>query len=214
MSGVDLDLLVSRQFQHKLSGLASVRIKRATLADGRVQTAAGSITAGPGVVSRSLVQAAETHLHIQAATAAITGPGNLIAYEKLCVGFELGPEGMSLRGEVPRTRGGMLVDKRRVLVGEPPISYQPVVALVRTLVPQSEVQVPATRETVVLTGRLPVPSIVPEPGRRAAAACPGDERPPEQPGRADSPVGCFEAGTRRVPPAGARMGVGLCMASF
>jgi len=164
LSEVDLDLLVSRQFPHKLSGLASVRVKRATLADGRVERAAGSVTAGPGVISRSLVQAAETHLQIQAAAAAISGPGNLLAYDKLCVGFEVGPEGMTLRGEVPRTRGGMLVDTRRVLAGEPPVTAQPVVALVRALVPQSEVHVPATRETVVLTGRLPVPSIVPAPG--------------------------------------------------
>ena len=34
----------------------------------------------------------------------------------------------------------------------------------RTLVPQSEVQVPATKETIALTSWLPVPSITPEPG--------------------------------------------------
>jgi hypothetical protein len=39
-----------------------------------------------------------------------------------------------------------------------------VLDLVRTLVPQSDVQVPATRETAGLTGALPVPSIVLRPG--------------------------------------------------
>lgn len=163
-SGVDLDLLVSRQFPHKLTGLADARLKTMTLEDGRIECAVGSITAGPGVISRSLIQAAETHLHIQAASHAFKGPGNLIPYEQLNVGFEIGPDGMSVRGEVPQTRGALLVDGRRVLAIEPPLVSQPVVDLVRTLVPQSEVHVPATRETAALTSALPIPSIVPIPG--------------------------------------------------
>jgi hypothetical protein len=164
LSAIDLDLLVSRQFRHKLTGMADVRLKSATIENGRIESAAGSITAGPGVISRSLVQSAETHLHIQAAALALKGPGNLIPYQHLDVGFEIGPQGMALRGEVPQTRGALLVDERRVLAVEPPLVSQPVVDLVRTLVPQSEVHVPATRETASLTNALPVPSIVPTPG--------------------------------------------------
>ncbi|MEX0978415.1 MAG: hypothetical protein WDZ48_06170 [Pirellulales bacterium] len=164
LSGIDLDLLVSRQFPHKLTGLGDVRLKSAIVQAGRVESAVGSVTAGPGVISRSLVQSAETHLHIQAADQALKGRDNLIAYQKLCVGFEIGPQGMTLRGEVPQTRGAMLIDDRRVLALEPPLASQPVVDLVRTLVPNSEVHVPATRETAGLTGVLPIPSIVSAPG--------------------------------------------------
>ena len=164
LSSIDLDLLVSRQFPHKLTGLADVRLKSAIVQSGRVESAVGSVTAGPGVISRSLVQSAETHLHIQAAAQALKGRDNLISYRKLSIGFEIGPQGMTLRGEAPQARGAMLVDDRRVLALEPPLVSQPVVDLVRTLVPNSEVHVPATRETATLTSFLPVPSIVPVPG--------------------------------------------------
>lgn len=165
--GIDLDLLVSRQFPHKLSGLAEARLTSVTLVDGRIESAAGSVTAGPGVISRSLVQSAATHLHIQAAAQALKGRGNLIPYRQLSVGFEIDAQGMTLRGEVPGARGAMLADARHVLAVEPPLVSQPVVDLVRTLVPQSEVHVPATRETAALTSTLPVPSIVPPPGSEA-----------------------------------------------
>lgn len=163
-SGIDLDLVVSRRFPHKLSGLAEIRLKSVTLEGGRIVRAEGSVTAGPGIISRSLVQSAQTHLHIQAAAQALKGRGNLIPYQQLSVGFKISTEGMSLHGEVPGTRGAMLVDSRRVLAVEPPLVTQPVVDLVRTLVPNSEVHVPATRETARLSGVLPLPSIVPVPG--------------------------------------------------
>ncbi len=167
LHNVDLDLLVSRRYPHKLSGLAEVTIKQATIHDGRLETAAGHMTAGPGVVSRSLVRSAETHLHVQAAPQAIAGPGNLIEYQAMCLGFEVGPQGLALHGEVPRTQGALLVDARRELVTEPPVISQPVVGLVRTLVPHSDMLVPATRETLGLTNTLPVPSIMPQPASEA-----------------------------------------------
>jgi hypothetical protein len=163
LSGIELDL-VMRPFRHKLTGVAEAQLDRLVIAGGRMETAAGNVTAGPGVISRSLVQSAETHLHIRATDFALRGVGNLLEYERLCAGFELGPQGLTLRGAVPQTRGGLLVDAQRILVHEPPVISQPVVDLVRTLVPQSEVQVPATRETVILTSALPVPSIMPQPG--------------------------------------------------
>jgi hypothetical protein len=162
--GIDLDLLVSRQFPHKLTGLADAQLGSVKFSGGRIESAKGSVTAGPGVISRSLVQSAETHLHIQAAARAITGRGNLIAYKQLNVGFEIDEQGLSLRGRVPGARGAVLVDSRHVLAIESPLVSQPVVDLVRTLVPRSEVHVPATRETAYLTGSLPVPSILAAPG--------------------------------------------------
>jgi hypothetical protein len=171
LTRIDLDLLVS-PFPHKLSGLASARLDRVTIVDGRLENAAGSFTAGPGEISRSLVQSAETHLHVRAADQAISGPSNSLPYQQLCVGFEVGPDGMTLRGAVPRTNGALLVDNQFVLVEEAPVSIQPVVDLVRTLVPRHEVQVPATRETALLTSALQMPSISPEPGQEQPIARP------------------------------------------
>jgi hypothetical protein len=163
-AAVDLDRLVSRRFLHKLSGLAEVHLKSARLAGSRIENAQGAIVAGPGTISRSLLQAAETHLHVQASPHAVKGRGNVIPYHRMCIGFEIGAEGMTLRGEVPAARGALLVDTNRVLAFEPPLVTQPVVDLVRTLVPHSEVHVPATRETSALADALPIPSIVPIPG--------------------------------------------------
>lgn len=163
LTGIDMDI-VMRTFRHKLTGLAEAQLDRVVIAGGRLEAAAGSVAAGPGVISRSLVQSAETHLHIRATDFAIRGAGNLLDYEQLCAGFELGSQGLTLRGAVPQTQGALLVDAQRILAHEPPVISQPVVDLVRTLVPQSEVQVPATRETVILTSALPVPSIMPQPG--------------------------------------------------
>ena len=49
---------------------------------------------------------------------------------------------------------------------EPAVARQPVVNLVRALVPASEVQVPATRESDKLARVLPIPSIVAAPARK------------------------------------------------
>jgi hypothetical protein len=164
LTNVDLDVLVSRRFPHKLTGTADVQLDALVVRAGRIETAQGRVTAGPGVVSRSLVQAAETHLHVRAAEGAIAGPGNVIAYDELGLSFEIGPQGLALRGAVPRARGAILIDDRYILAAEPAIASQPVVDLVRTLVPQSDVQVPATRETAPLTDALPVPTIALKPG--------------------------------------------------
>lgn len=171
LSRIDLDLLVS-PFPHKLSGLATARLDRVTIVGGRLENAAGSLSAGPGEISRSLVLSAQTHLHVRAADQVISGPGNSLPYLQLCAGFEVGPEGMTLRGAVPRTKGALLVDEQFVLVEEAPVSFQPLVDLVRTLVPRSEVHVPATRETVMLTNALQMPSIVREHGQEQPIARP------------------------------------------
>jgi hypothetical protein len=163
LTGIDLEQVLGK-LPHKLTGRATARLERATIIDGRLEQAAGSVSAGPGVISRSLVLSAEKHLHVRAADAAYAGRTNLLDYRQLCVGFELGSNGITLRGEVPKTRGVMLADARGPLADEPPVISQPVVDLIRTLVPQSDVQVPATRETAVLTAMFPVPPVVPEVG--------------------------------------------------
>lgn len=164
LTDIELDL-VMRSFRHKLTGLAHVQLDRVTTVGGRIESATGNLYAGPGVVSRSLVQSAETHLHVRATDEAARGGSNLLDYHLLCANFDVGQHGIAIRGIVPKAPAGtMLVNKQRILVTEPPAIRQPVVDLVRTLVPQSEVQVPATKETVALTSWLPVPSITPEPG--------------------------------------------------
>lgn len=159
LGGVDLDLAVGQRFLHKLTGTAVAHIERMTIQDGRIESAVGKLSAGPGYIGRSLVNSAQTHLHVQPTSEAAKTRGNLLPYKQLGVAFELSAEGLMLRGAIPLAQGAILVDDRSILVREPAVPRQPVVNLVRTLVPQTEVQVPATRETDALTRALPIPSI-------------------------------------------------------
>ena len=61
---VDLQQLVTEQFPHRLSGSAAITIQQARFSRGRLEEASGTLTAGPGVISRSLLAAAVVHLHL------------------------------------------------------------------------------------------------------------------------------------------------------
>jgi hypothetical protein len=55
LENVDLHTAVSDQFPHQLGGTAELKIRKATVHAGRLETAEGEIQAGPGVVSQSLL---------------------------------------------------------------------------------------------------------------------------------------------------------------
>jgi hypothetical protein len=154
-------------FPHQLSGSAELQLSSATVDHGRLERAAGKLTAGPGSISRSLIHAAQAHLRLPAARQAFAGRDNRLPYERLCLAFEIDASGVALRGECPQAAGAVLMDAKQVLLAQPPDERQPVVNLLRTLVPQSAVQVPATDETRPLAAFLPVPPIVPPPGSEA-----------------------------------------------
>ena len=161
MTGVDLNVALGRHFPHRLSGLAAIDIRRMTIENGRVETAAGRLTAGPGAISRSLLQSAQANLHLPASNEVTAGRGNVLAYQRLGVDFEINAHGLTLAGAIEQAPGAILIDGRSVLAREPEVNVQPVLNLVRALVPRSDVQVPATRETDFLTRALPIPSIAP-----------------------------------------------------
>ncbi len=162
---VDLGRLVTEWFPHKLSGTGQVMIQSARFRAGRLVMASGILTAGPGVISRSLINAAVGQLKL------VPGmeppmPGGLVPYEQLALVFILDAQGLTLYGRCTATAPGtILADRNGRLLGEPASQPQPVVALLQTLVPRSEVQVPATRQTDWLMRHLPVPQVV----RREAA---------------------------------------------
>ena len=89
-------------------------------------------------------------------------PGDLVQYEQLALGFVLDAGGLSLQGRCTMTdAGAILVDRYNCLLGGPISQPRPVIALLQTLVPNSELQVPATRQTDWLIRRLPVPQLAP-----------------------------------------------------
>ena len=83
---------------------------------------------------------------------------DLVSYEELSADFEIDASGLSLAGRCS-TPGAIMVDRSGTLLGNPASQPQPVVALLRTLVPANEVQVPATDQTDRLMRLLPVPPI-------------------------------------------------------
>ena len=162
LDAVDLERLMA-PFPHRLTGTAAVQIAQAVVQEGRVETVKGQLRAGPGVVSRSLIQSALAHLRLEAPKEVLIGE-NRLPYRQLGLTFEVGPAGLVLQGAVAQSPGAVLVNDTQVLVRQSATARLPVVNLVRTLVPQSTVQVPATRETHELAQLLPIPPTTPPPG--------------------------------------------------
>jgi len=171
-SGVDLERLVAGRFPHMLGGAAELTVKNATVRQGRLEEAAGLLVAGPGTISRSLLDAAAGRLGM-ARGSEPRGPGPLVAYDRLAVSFRIDSHGLQLQGACPPAGSGtVLAGSFGALLGEPQAQPVPVAALIQTLAPAGAIQVPATRETDWLMRRLPVRDAFPlrtavTPSRRA-----------------------------------------------
>jgi len=160
LTRIDLDQLVSQQFPHVLTGMADAQFELIAGADGRIEKALGTITAHDGIVSRSLLQSAATHLHVRAHLESAEGDEKLLPYQDLSANVAISAQGLVLQGAVAEVPGALIVDStQRVMLQEPTIGRQNVANLARALVPQSEVQVPATLETAGLLSLLPIPSL-------------------------------------------------------
>jgi len=156
---VDLDGLVARHFPHAIRGVAQLTVRGARFRQGRLEEATGSLSAGPGTISRSLVDAAADRLGMTGGLEPNV-PDRLVSYKRLAVSFRIDSRGLELRGEcVPTGSAAILVGRYGTLLGEPIRQPVPVAALVQTLVPDGEVQVPVTRQTDWLMRRLPIPDL-------------------------------------------------------
>jgi hypothetical protein len=162
LTDVDFQQFVTEQFPHRLSGTAAITIQKARFGRGRLEEAAGTLSAGPGAISRSLITAAATHLHLVRGSAP-EPTGSLSPYEELAVAFVIDSSGITLHGQCQGAAGAILQSHDGVLLSEATGPSGPVVALLRMLVPESEVQVPATRESDWLAARLPLPQVMPPP---------------------------------------------------
>ncbi len=170
--GVDLGRLVSDNFPHKLSGTADVTIQAARFRHGRLEEASGTVAGGPGVISRSLLEAAVKHLGLFS-DADLALLGDQVAYDQLAMALSLDNRGLKIEGRCSSTQRGIIMTNRQLgLVSEPMTQPQPVTALIQTLVPESTVQVPATNQTDWLVGHLPMPEAAAPAAREAALPAP------------------------------------------
>ena len=159
LAHVDLDTLVSERFPHTLSGQAEVTIRKAIIKDSRLVEADGSIRAGPGMVSRSLLVAGVEHLGMQA-QATLDSSATTTTLSQLAATFVLTQRGLQILGECTSAPGVVMTGPDGVLWRQPSYEAQPVTQLIRTLAPPSELQVSASDESRWLINALPVPQIV------------------------------------------------------
>ncbi len=160
-SGVDLEGLVARHLPHTLRSTAQLNVPKAVFRGGRLEEAEGSLVAGPGAISRSLLVAAVERLRMVPGAE----PGELdplVAYDRLALSFRIDPHGLQLQGACPPAGCGTVLAKdSRMVLAEPRSQPVPVAALIQTFAPPGAVQVPATRQTDWLMRRLPVPEAFP-----------------------------------------------------
>lgn len=166
---IDLDRLVSEQFPHKLSGEAEAVVSRVEFTGGRVRTAAGFLEAGPGTISRGLLEQSVVHLGLWHSENFGEAVAELSRYSQLKLGFSLNEAGLQLSGKCD-TEGTVLVlesDFPARLHDRYPETIS-VASLVRALAPASELQVSASREGDALLRILPLPPVKrPEPAGQA-----------------------------------------------
>lgn len=155
---LDLDQLVTGSFPHKLSGMATVQIDRCMLKSGRISEIAGQIEATHGVISASLLNAASAALQLQQREG--DDLTMLTPYDKLALSFALDADGLTVQG-LADSHGAVLLDSGGTLVLSRNVTPLPPLALVRLLVPDSRLNVPATKETALLVRMLPLPQIIP-----------------------------------------------------
>jgi hypothetical protein len=160
LTDVDFDRLVSSHYPCRLSGTARIVIQQARLRDGRLSVAAGSLAVGPGLISRSLCQAALEGLHLFAFEPFVTN-SQLIPYEQLACKFAVDSHGLKLQGACRGAPGTILPSGTILTTTTGPllavtrsVPLSPV-ALVRTLVPRRDLLVPATPAAEALVRTLP-----------------------------------------------------------
>ena len=108
---VDLDRLVKEQGPYQLTGTAELTIDTARFSANHLREASGVVQAGPGLVSRSLLEAAVEQFGLA------TGPGvdpadQLLRYDRLAMAFVWNAQGFQVRGS-PSAQGGTILSGRR-----------------------------------------------------------------------------------------------------
>ena len=162
---VDLDLynLVSESFPHKLTGSAELLLTVARIQRGRLIEASGELRSNHGVISQSLLLAIRDELHLTLNMDALPVDEQRVLYRDLAVAFRLDQGGLSMAAvRESKSPGVLLEGDAGWLVAESAETTIPVVALVRALVPDSRLLVPASRQTEPLLHVLPIPDVVPE----------------------------------------------------
>ncbi|MGW8255886.1 MAG: hypothetical protein ACWGMZ_00220 [Thermoguttaceae bacterium] len=165
--GADLDRLVSDNFPHKLGGLAHLTVQSARFNHGRLEEMTGTLVAGHGMVGRSLLQAAISHLRLLS-DVDLASLDDQVPFDQFAMDVFLDNKGLRLQGRCSASQPSVIMAFRHTaLLRAGQDQSLPATALIQTLVPQSIVQVPATDQTDWLVSHLPMPRIVAPTTREA-----------------------------------------------
>lgn len=164
---VDLKGLLSGRSPHQLDGSVELAIQKARFRQGRLEEAIVQLTAGPGQVGRSLIDSAVEHLGLVSLMQ--PAAGDRVPYDQLSAVVALDARGIHVRGRCSQSPPGtVLLAGSQPLLGESKTQPLPVAALIWTLAPAGEAQIPANRQTNWLAQYLPVPEALPPAANRTS----------------------------------------------
>ncbi len=161
---------VMQGMTHRLTGQASIRLQNCKLVPGEDLDISGTIVAGAGFVSQSLLQELREHLNFDTAPP-LEGGSREWPYETMAVRFDLFGSDMTLDGICNKQRGheslppGVVVAAGRHVLCASPGTRQSWVGLVRALWPERTDLLPVSTQTAWLFKLLtpPKPSALDEP---------------------------------------------------
>ena len=164
LTDVDLERLVAQRFPHHFAGHARVEIARARIEGGKLTAASGRIYSEAGTIGGSLLVAATELLDCQPGRLPFANGTNYIFHD-LALAFDLDEQGLRLgAARATKVPGALMLNELdKPILFESRSGPLPLIQLVKALVPDSMVQVPATKETAALVPWLPLPPIVRSP---------------------------------------------------
>jgi hypothetical protein len=161
LGNLDLNALVTEQFPHHLSGLATLKLSDAVVIDGRAIKLRGVLQARDGWVSPSLVASAQQHLALQGAAVEAASQAN-IPYRWLSLGFDLREDGLQLSGgEDVAGQEVLLVSAAGPILVAPSGHRAPAANLVALLAPAVSGELPS-RAAQAVARFLPAPAGAPQ----------------------------------------------------
>ncbi len=157
LTAVDLGRLASLYSGYRFSGRANVAIRSARIRAGRLEEGVFTLSAGPGLISRDLMEMLVARLKTPRAAEPVH-PGDLVSFEQLAFHAAIDRGGLRLHGCCAgAVDGAVLCDHRGPLLLEPVLQPQSLAAVVQVLAPGEETPLPVSRRAQGLARLLPLP---------------------------------------------------------
>lgn len=162
----DAHALIARHFRHHVAARGTLSLTKAEFREGRLQQASGRWQSPGAECDRDLIEnlARNLSLPLQLSPTA----GKRLTFAEADLAFRIEQDQIALQGLCPQREGALLAGPGGTL--EQTASPQPLMQLVRALVPDSRLLVAASRESDWLLRHLAVPSVIPTSSQGEAPA--------------------------------------------